>query len=421
MNLLIKKATIYQRGNKHHLKQRDILIKKGKISKIASSISDKTSKVISSSNLSVSAGWVDMRTNFREPGHEYKEGLQNGLKAASAGGFTGVVTMPTTYPVVDNNTTVQFLKNNSSSNSTEIFPAGSISKGLKGTQLCEFHDMSESGAVAFTEDTALLTTTNLMSKALEYSKTLGKLVYSFPYDPHLVSNGQMNEGKTSTLLGMRGIPHVSEEIQLSRDIQLLRHFGGKLHVVAISTAESVNMIKSAKKEGLAISCSIHAHQLSFIDEVISGFDSRYKVLPPFRTEKDRKALIKGLKTGVIDAICSGHEPEDIEEKKKEFTEAAFGISSLETAFSAAATELKRDYSLEKLVENFADNPREILNLDTAEISEGKMANITIFDPTTKWTFNRESMISKSKNTPYQEMEFTGKVIGVINRGTHSIL
>ncbi len=420
MNILIKKAKIFQRGNRHHLKTRDIHVKNGKILKIAASIKVDSAKTISSENLCVSAGWLDMRVNFREPGHEYKEGLANGLKTAAKGGFTGVVTMPTTYPVVDNNTAVQFLKNNSASSVTEIFPAGSVSKGFEGKQLSEFHDMTESGAVAFTEDTKLLNNSNLLSKALEYSKTIGTLVYSFPYDPNLASNGQMHEGKTSTLLGMKGIPSVSEEIQLSRDIQLLKHFGGKLHVVAISTEESVNMIKSAKKEGLAITCSVHAHQLSFTDKDVSTFDSRFKVLPPFRSDKDRKALIKGLKDGTIDAICSGHEPEDIEEKKREFTVAAFGISSLETAFSAAHTELGKNYPLEDLIDKFTTAPREILGLPKAIIKEGQVANFTLFDPSKKWTFQREEMISKSKNTPFNNSKFTGKVVGVVNRGKSSI-
>ncbi len=420
MNILIKKAKIFQHGNKHHLKTKDILIKNGKIQKVAASISSDGAKVISSKNLCISAGWLDMRANFREPGHEYKEGLANGLKTAAKGGFTGVVSMPTTYPVVDNNASVQFLKTNSSASTTEIFPAGAISKGLHGKQLSEFHDMTQSGAVAFTEDTALLPNTNLISKALEYAKTLGAIIYSFPYDPHLVSNGQMHEGKTSTLLGMRGIPNVSEEIQLSRDIQLLRHYGGKLHVSAISTTDSVDMIRSAKKDGLDITSSVHAHQLSFIDESVSGFDSRFKVLPPFRSDQDKKALVKGLKDGTIDAICSGHEPEDVEEKKKEFTEAAFGISSLETTFSASHTELNKSISLEGIIEKFASNPRKILGLDIPEISEGNVANLTLFDPTLKWTFKRDEMISKSKNTPYNDAEFTGKVIGVINRGKSTL-
>ncbi|MFK7757611.1 MAG: dihydroorotase [Flavobacteriales bacterium] len=416
MNILIKKAKIFQRGNTHHLKTRDIHIKNGKIKKIASSITDKSAKEIKAKGLCVSPGWLDLRVNFKEPGEEYKEGLENGLKTSAKGGFTGVVTMPTTYPAVDNNTAVQFLKTNSSASATEIFPAGSISKGLKGAQLSEFYDMHKSGAVAFTEDTVLASNTNLMSKALEYSKSTESLIYSFPYDPQLVSDGQMNEGKTSTLLGMRGIPNVSEELQLSRDIQLLKHFGGRLHVVAISTAGSVEMIKAAKKEGANITCSIHAHQLSFTEEAVSGFDSRFKVLPPFRSKNDRKALIKGLKQGTIDAICSGHEPEDIEEKKREFTEAAFGISSLETAFSAACTELSDSLELEEIVSKFSEAPREILNLPKVEITEGAEANLTLFNPTEQWTFHREEMLSKSKNSPYNGMTFTGKVLGVVNRG-----
>jgi dihydroorotase len=303
MTILIKKATIVQPENKHHLKTKDILIKNGKILKIGTSITEKDAKVITSKNLYVSPGWADMRANFRDPGHEYKEGLTNGLKAATKGGFTGVVTMPTTEPAVDNQSAVQYLKVNSSTNACEIFPAGSISKGLKGKVLSEFYDMGSSGAVAFTEDTQFLDNTNLLSKALEYSKTIDSLVYSFPHDPHLVEGGQMHEGKTSTMLGMKGIPAISEEIQLARDLKLLEHYGGKLHVIAISTANSVQLIKNAKKAGLNVTCSVHSHQLCFTDEDVNDFDSRFKVLPPFRTENDRKALIKGLKDETIDAIC----------------------------------------------------------------------------------------------------------------------
>lgn len=420
MTILIKKATIVQPGNKNHLKKKDILIKNGKISKIAAAIPESGAKVVSCKNLHISPGWLDLRANFRDPGHEYKEGLLNGLKAATQGGFTGVVTMPSTNPVVDNQSAVQYLKSNSSNSACEVFPAGSISQGLKGNTLSEFYDMTSSGAVAFTEDTKFLGNTNLLSKALEYSKTINSLVYSFPYDPHLVEGGQMHEGKTSTMLGMRGIPAVSEEIQLARDIKLLEHFGGRLHVVAISSANSVQLIKDAKKAGLNITCSVHSLQLCFNDEDVNDFDSRYKVLPPFRTEKDKKALIKGLKDGTIDAICSGHEPEDVEEKKKEFTEAAFGISAIEIAYSAVQTALKGELTPEQVCEKFSSNPREIIGKASEEIATGNKANVTLFDPTLKWEFNRDKMVSKSKNSPYDQQEFTGKVIGVVNRGKVSL-
>jgi len=416
MNVLLKKATIVFKGHPLHLKKRDILIKKGKIAEIKSAIKSSNTNVISSPDLCVSPGWVDLRANFREPGHEHKEDLTSGLNAASAGGFTSVVTMPNTTPVIDNNTTIQFLINSSLNHTTQIKPAGAISKGLASEQLSEMADMKKSGAVAFTEDIHFLPNSNLLAKALEYSKTIGSSLFTFPHDETLVSDGQMHEGRTSTSLGVKGIPYLSEEVQLSRDIQLLRHYGGKIHVSAISSKGSVELIKSAKKEGLNITCGIHAFQLSFTDEDVNSFDSRFKVLPPFRSEADRKALIKGLLDGTIDAVCSGHEPEDVEEKKREFTEAAFGISGIETAYSSMNSAKGNKLTTEELVEKLSTKPREIIGLPLGDISTNIQADLTVFDPSEDWHFTRDQLISKSKNTPFNEVSFKGKVLGVINNG-----
>jgi dihydroorotase len=411
MKTLIKSATILDKRSPHHGKVRDVLIDKGKISAIAASLPEIKGRTIKSKGLCLSPGWIDMRANFRDPGFEYKEDLNSGTKAAAAGGFTRVLLMPSLLPVTDNKGAVEYLRRLNPVNGVQLLVAGSLSAGMEGKQMAELFDMSQSGAVAFTDDKQNVGT-ELMLRALEYAKNFNGLVMSFPLDRGVNPHGLVHEGVTSVSMGLRGLSSMSEEIRLSRDLDLLRYSGGKLHVSLISTARSVQMIRQAKKEGLKVTCGIAAHQLSFTDEDMTGFDSNMKVNPPFRSKADHKAIIDGLKDGTIDVICSDHSPEDIEHKKREFEDAEFGISSVQTAFHTILQATEKSVDLAIIANALSTNPAMILNQDLPVIEVGSEAEITVFSTSEDTVFDEKTWISKSKHSPFYGKKLRGRVFEI---------
>lgn len=411
MKTLLKSATILDKRSPHNGKVRDVLIDKGKISAIAASLPEIKGRTIKSKGLCVSPGWIDMRANFRDPGFEFKEDLNSGTKAAAAGGFTRVLLMPSLLPVTDNKGAVEYLRRLNPVNGVQLLVAGSLSAGMEGKQMAELFDMSQSGAVAFTDDKQNVGT-ELMLRALEYTKNFNGLVLSFPLDRGVNPNGLMHEGVTSVSMGLRGLSHMSEEIKLSRDLDLLRYSGGKMHVSLISTARSVQMIRLAKKEGLKVTCGIAAHQLSFTDENMLGFDSNMKVMPPFRSKADHKALIDGLKDGTIDVICSDHSPEDIEHKKREFEDAEFGISSIQTAFNSIFQATEKNLDLAVIANALSVNPATILNQDLPVIEVGSEAELTVFSTGEDSVFDEKNWLSKSKHSPFYGKKLRGKVFEI---------
>lgn len=413
MGTLIKSATIIDERSALNGKVRDLLIEKGIITSVSTNIQRGRHKVVSEKGLYVSPGWIDMRANFRDPGFEYKEDLTSGTKAAAHGGFTRVVIMPSGMPVTDGKQVVEYLYSKSKGLPVSVLPAGSLSYGMEGRKLSEMFDMHQAGAIAFTDDKKQVDT-ELMARALEYSRNFGGLILSFPYDRGVSPAGLLNEGSTSASTGMPGIPDLSEEMRLQRDIELLRYCGGRLHVSLISTAASVELIRKAKKTGLNITCGIAAHQLSFTDADLVSFDNNLKVLPPFRTAKDHKSIITGLKDGTIDCICSDHTPEDVEHKNLEFEYAAFGISSIETAFCSAWTALRNNIALETLVSKFTNGPARILGHKVPEIKTGEVAELTVFSPDGFTTFADTGWKSKSKNSPFINKKLQGRVIRIFN-------
>lgn len=417
MALLIHSARISDPESKHHGLVRDLLIEKGEISQIKANIPLGKHQVIDAKNLHVSPGWMDMGANFCDPGYEYKEDLTSGMAAASRGGYTAVVSMPTTNPPIDSRAHVDYLLKQSAGRVTELFPTGTISKGLKGEHLSELHDMSNAGAVAFTDYKTPDLNPELLNRALEYSKGFNGLILAFPHDSTISPGGCMNESAASVGLGLKGIPSITEEVCLMRDIELARYTGGKLHVILISSARSVDLIRQAKKSGINISCGVAAHQLSFLDTDLVEFDTRLKVLPPFRKEKDRKAIVKGLQDGTIDVVISDHSPEDVENKKREFEHAAYGISGIESAFLSFATAMGNT-DPDQITKLFAINPRNILGLKCPSIEEKNKVNITLFQLNVENIWSTKDMVSKSKNSPFNSAEFTAKVVGVV-RGSKS--
>jgi len=411
MKTLIKSATIINSGSKHHGLVRDIYIDRGKIIQIGKNLSVDKATIINIPQTFVSSGWIDLRANFREPGHEYKENLESGAKAAKRGGFSKVVLMPSTTPTVNYKSQVDFIINRSKSLSVKLLPAGALTQGMKSEQLSEMFDMYSAGAVAFTDD-KLAVGTELMTRALDYTSNFGGCVMSFPMDFGIILGGMMHEGPTSTSMGVKGIPSAAEEISLQRDIELLRYTNGRLHVSLISTTKSVDIIRKAKKEGLNITCAIAAHQLYFTDEDLKTFDSNFKVLPPYRSKEDRKSLINGLKDGTIDAICSDHCPEDIEHKVREFQDAEFGISSIETTFCSAFTALEKYLTLEEIVNKLNAGPAKVLGISSSKIEEGNEADLTVFTISQNTTFDRQSWQSRSYNSPFIGKELRGRIIPV---------
>ena len=410
---LLKSATIIEPSSSFHLQSKDILIIDGIIEKIEDSIAVESSfEVIEHENLHVSTGWMDMKANLREPGEEWKDTLASGAKAAEFGGFTKVVVSPGTKQPIDSTNRVDYIINKSKDLAVEILPMGTLSHEHKGEELSEMYEMSEAGAIAFTDDKKEVNT-GLMAKSLLYAKNINKLIISFPNDTSLSKNGQMHEGETSTKMGLKGIPSLSEELRVTRDIALAEYNDSPIHFATISTQKSVELIRQAKEKGTKVTCDIAAHQLCFTDEAAKEYESNYKVLPPFRKQTDIDALIIGLKDGTIDAICSDHTPHDIEDKRLEFDLAEFGVIGLETTFASITTATKGKLELNTVIEKLTTGPRTILGLNSGGIKVGEKANVTLFNPDLAWTFEKSDIRSKSKNSPFIGTEFTGKALGII--------
>jgi len=417
MNLLIKQAKIIDPNSPHNGKKLDLLIENGKIKSVRKNISSKT-KTFQATNLHVSPGWFDMHVNFRDPGYEHKEDLVSGSKAAAFGGFTGVACMPGTNPSLHTKSEIEYVKNKTRGFLIDVHPIGALSYGLEGKEITEMYDMHQSGAVAFSDEKQAVSNAGLMLRGLLYVNGFNGLIISHSEDHDITLDGKMNEGETSTSLGLNGMPAIAEEIMVARNIELTDYAKSRLHISVVSTAKSVNLVREAKKKGIQVTVEVTANHLALDDSVLEGFDSNFKLNPPLRTQNDVKALKKGLADGTIDVICSDHSPEDEEEKKREFDQAAFGAIGLETAFAAANTH--SGLSVDLLIRKFALNPRKILNLPIPTVNTGENANLTLFDPTKKWTFTASDIKSKSNNSPFVDAEFRGKALGVYNNGKFEV-
>ena len=363
------------------LKKRDVLIENGSISKIAASISNDRVKNISLPNLHISRGWFDSSVSFGEPGFEERETLENGLRTAALSGFTDVAVNANTFPVTDTKSNVKFLRSRAEGQAVNLHPIGALTVGSKGEGLAELYDMHQEGAISFYDYKKPVNNANLLKIALLYSQNSGGLVQSFPFEKAVALNGVVNEDVNSTQLGLKGIPSLAEELQIARDLYILEYTDGRLHIPTVSTRKSVALIRDAKKKGLEVSCSVAASNLVLTDEVLHSFDTRYKLLPPLRTQDDIKALIKGLEDGTIDGVTSDHDPMDVEHKKTEFDHASFGSIGLESCFGA----LNKVLGMERTVAALT-GLKTTFGLNEGPLSEGETANITLFDPVSEWTF-----------------------------------
>jgi dihydroorotase len=419
MKVFLQEATIYNPVSEFHLQRHNILIEDGIITYIGVDEKD-ADIVINVSGLSVSAGWVDMFAITGEPGYEYKEDLHSLADAAAAGGFTEVLCMPNVMPVVQTKGAVGYLMNRSLQLPVTLHPVAAVTMDTQGKDLTEMIDLQKTGAVAFSDGEIPLQGADIMLKALQYLQLFDGLLINKPENTRLTEHGQMHEGYTSTLLGMKGIPSLAEEVMVTRDLQLLEYAGGRLHFSHVSSKASIEAIRKAKASGLRVTCDATSYQTAFTDETLMPFDTNYKVAPPFRSQKDVDAIKEGLADGTIDVLVSGHNPQDTEAKKLEFDLAEFGIINLETAFAVANTYFADKLSTAELINKFSANPRTILRLPQPEIKVGEQANLTIFSPLQKWVPTTQTLKSKSDNSPFFDKELTGKVIGIIHKG-HVVL
>jgi dihydroorotase len=412
MSTIIREAKIIDSESPFHNQTVDVLIVDGIIKKIGTSLPNtENTEEVKRENLHVSQGWFDSSVSLGEPGFEDRETITNGLNVAARSGFTAIALQPNSYPIIDNQSQVNFVKSKAYGFATELFPIGALTKGSEGKDMTELFDMKNAGAVAFGDYNKNLDNANLLKIALQYVQDFDGLVIAFAQDSNIKGNGVANEGIVSTKLGLKGIPNLAEELQIARNLFLLEYTGGKLHIPTISTAKSVQLIKEAKAKGLNLTCSVAVHHLVLTDSTLEEFDTRYKVSPPLRTETDRKALISGILDNTIDMITSDHNPIDIEHKKMEFDFAKAGTIGLESAFGALLTELP----LDKVIEKFTAG-KSLFGIEKQSVTEGQKANITLFNPEGISIFTKENILSKSKNSAFLGKEIKGKVYGIYNQG-----
>lgn len=417
--LHIKQVRVIDPGSSYHLKQCDILLKDGKISRIAPELSAKNAHQIRHDNLHVSPGWFDLRAHFCDPGEEHKEDLFSGVRAAARGGFTGVALAPHTNPVVDSKSAIEYLTKPWDDIPIALYPMAAISKGLNGTELSEMYDLYEAGAAGFSQGNKPLSHTNVLKLAMQYSREFAPPLHLLAFNEHLLKGGQMHEGAQSALLGLRGIPALTEQVALPELLHLAQYAETTIHLCGISSREGLNMLGRPEYQN-CYTADVNLANLLFNDQNLQEYNSNYKVYPPLREKADQEALWEALQNGQIQAIASQHEPQAIENKRCEYEVAGWGMATLEIFFGALRSAGKNRLSLEKMIELISINPRKILNLKPARIAENEEIDLTLFDPDLNWEFNANEAESKAANYPYASQKFTGKALGTI-QGERALL
>lgn len=418
MKILIKNGKVIDPSQKRN-GVADILIDNKKIIKIEKNIKAKADKVIDARGKIVTPGFIDMHTHLREPGEENKETIATGARAAIYGGFTTVCAMPNTIPACDNAAQIQFvLEKAAQTGWANVLAIGAITKNRLGKEMTEMAEMQQLGCVAVSDDGGSVDDTKLLRRAMEYAAMLNLPVICHCEDKNLFGKGVAHEGYWSTTLGLRGIPTEAESIIVGRDIQLAELTGAHLHVAHVSTAQSVDLIRQAKKRGVKITAEATPHHFTLTDEALQNYDTNCKVNPPLRSRADVKAICKGLKDDTIDVIATDHAPHLQVDKEKEFDYAPFGLIGLETALSLAIINLidKKILTWSELINKLSCNPNKILRLNKGTLKPGAIADITIIDPKKTWVYTKDQIKSKSHNSPFIDWEMKGKVEVVLLAG-----
>ncbi|MFQ5899926.1 MAG: dihydroorotase [Thermodesulfobacteriota bacterium] len=390
----------------------DILIEDGKVKELIKTGEDRAGDIVDAVGMIVVPGLIDMHTHLREPGFEYKETIESGCRAGAAGGFTTLVAMANTSPVNDNASVTEFiLKKAREEGVVNVLPVGAVTKGMKGEGITEMGELKRAGVAALSDDGLPVMNSEVMRRALEYSRAFDLPIISHAEDYHLSFSGVMHEGRVSARLGLRGIPREAEEVMVARDIALAALTGGRVHIAHVSSKGSVELIRDAKKRGVNVTAEVTPHHLNLTEEEVVGYQTNAKVNPPLREVKDIEALKQGLVDGTIDVIATDHAPHSSVEKDVEIEQAACGISGLETALSLSLRLVHDEVlSISELISRFTVNPSKILEIDAGTFKAGSVADLTIIDMDKEWTVDPAVFRSKGKNTPFAGWRLKGKVV-----------
>ena len=418
MRLLIKNGLVIDPSRQYQEKA-DVLIEGDKIAGVFPSIEIDNTEVLDATGLVVAPGFIDLHTHLREPGREDKETIETGSKAAVQGGFTSICCMPNTQPINDNATVTHYILSRAKSiGLVNIFPIGAITRESKGEQLAEIGEMYKAGIVAISDDGRPVSNSLVMRRAMEYAKSFGLPVVDHCENKDLAAGGVINEGYYSTLLGLKGMSHLAEEMDVQRDLMLAEATGAHIHIAHLSTAGSLELVRQAKQKGVKVTCEVTPHHFTLTDSAVIDFDTNTKMNPPLRTDHDVRALIEGIADGTVDAIATDHAPHHADEKALEYDRAPFGIVGLETAVSLSLDRLyhKEKISLMRIVELLSTAPARIFNINRGSLFVGAQADVTIFDPELKTSVNPALFCSKSRNTPFANWQLQGGVINTIVNG-----
>lgn len=391
----------------------DVLIENGKVAKIAKDIPTDDADVYDVTGKLVTPGLIDLHVHFREPGQEAKEDFESGSKAAVAGGFTTVATMPNTNPVVDSAALVRSLKKRAEDVARcHVEIIGAVTKGQQGKELAELGDMVQAGAVAFSDDGHFDPTAKVLLNAYDYLHAFDKVIINHEEETSLVEDGVMNEGHRSAMLGMKGRPTVAEDIAVARDVMLAEYAGARVHVAHMSSARAVDIVRQAKKRGVRVTAEVTPQHLTMTDDCVNLYDSSTKINPPLRTQADCDALLAGLKDGTIDAIVTDHSPHAQEEKDREYMFAPSGFPGLETALGVMLTDLYHagKLDLKTIISKMTWEPAKVFKLDAGTLNVGSAADITVIDPDKEWVVDAKNFYTKGSHSPFIGRKFKGKAV-----------
>jgi dihydroorotase len=417
MALLIKNAHVMDPSQQ--LDERlDILLENGVVARLARDIAAPEAEQVDASGLIAAPGLIDLHVHLRDPGHEYKETVASGARAAAAGGFTAVACMANTHPVNDTLAVTEYiLQCARAANAARVYPIGAITRGLEGMVLTEMGELSAAGCVGFSDDGRWVANGDVMRRALEYAKPFGVPLLSHAEDRSITADGVMNDGVVATELGLEGIPWVAEDAAVARDIMLAAFTGARLHICHVSTAGAVDLVRRAKQAGVRVTCEVTPHHFTLTEEAVRGYNTNARMSPPLRTKEDVAAVRSALAEGVIDAIATDHAPHHIDDKDVDFNSAVNGIVGLETALGLTLRLVEEGFlSLGQAIERLSCGPARVLNIPGGTLREGAAADVVLFDPERRWTVDPERFYSQSRNTPFAGWTLPGVVRRTIVAG-----